>query len=248
MEALVDDALTLLKKLLQIMFRYDIIYTAENEGSNDMAAQSDEVITNGVNKSARKKHYIIFICIAAVCLSLIILSTVCLGKLNFFNLSPRIAKMFIGEDPEVFCANNGETSSLYQMFVYANVTKSGNLILIMTDEQVESWKNSNFYLQLLQKIVGNKRQVVSETVPPADPILKIFYEDADKCGYIISEDYTVVCADENSLSLYFPMLTYPCIAMQVLSGKPSDEISYTYIEYDGAGNIVSEYIWPDDFK
>ena len=179
---------------------------------------------------------------------IIVLGIVCLRNYNFFNLSPQVAKMFTGQDPAAFCESNGETSSLYQMFVYAKVSSKGNLILIMTDEQVENWKNSDFYFQLLQKIVGNKRQVVSEVIPPTDPVLEIFYKDADKCGYAVSDDYTQVYADEDSLSIYFPMLPYPCIAMQVLSGKPSDEICYTYVEYDDAGNIVKEYIWPDDFK
>lgn len=188
---------------------------------------------------------VIWLCVCAV-----FLVVYWCQNLNIFTLSPQVAEMFTGETPEDFCATQGESTSLYNNFLYAKVNRKGELILIMTDTQIDYWKNNSFSMQLLQKIVGTERQIVSVIAPPQETVLLAFYEDADIiCGYEISEDFTHVYADpSDSKILYFPLMPYPCIAMQVLSGKSSDEISYTFIEYDDAGNIVEQFVWPDDVE
>lgn len=195
------------------------------------------------------KNKRILLCIFCVGLCLIIYGVSYIARLNVFVLSPLVAKAFTGNDPETFCSTDGADTTLDGMFICAKVKKSGDLVLVMTDQQIEDWKNGNFYMQVLQKIVGSERQIVTEIIPPADPISQIIYEQADTvCGYEISEDYTRVYAGpEDSKIIYFPLIPHPCLAMQILSGKPSDEISYTFIEYDEEGNIVEQYVWPDDF-
>ena len=195
------------------------------------------------------KNKRLILCILCVGLCLIIYCVSYIAKLNVFVLSPLVAKAFTGNDPESFCSNDGADTTLDGMFICAKVKKNGDLILVMTDQQIKDWKNSNFYMQLLQKIVGSERQIVTEIIPPTDPVSEIIYEKADTvCGYEISEDYTRVYADPgDSKMIYFPFIPYPCLAMQILFGKPSDEISYTFIEYDEEGNIVEQYVWPDDF-
>ena len=195
------------------------------------------------------KNKRILLCILCVGLCLIIYGVSYIAKLNIFVLSPQVAKAFTGNDPETFCSTNGADTTFYRMFTYAKVKKNGDLILVMTDQQIEDWKNGNFYLQLLQKIVGSERQIVTEVIPPTDPFSELFYKDADiLCGFEISEDYTRIYADpEDGTFLYFGFVPHACLAMQVLSGKPSDEISYTFIEYDEEGNIVEQFVWPDDF-
>jgi len=195
------------------------------------------------------KNKRLILCILCVGLCLIIYCVSYIAKLNVFVLSPLVAKAFTGNDLETFCSTDGADTTFYRMFTYAKVKKNGDLILVMTDQQIEDWKNGNFYLQLLQKIVGSERQIVTEVIPPTDPFSELFYKDADiMCGFEISEDYTRIYADpEDGTFLYFGFVPHACLAMQVLSGKPSDEISYTFIEYDEEGNIVEQFVWPDDF-
>ena len=205
--------------------------------------------SNALESILKIKKILVIAMILLICVYVAIEAIAFCLEVNVFVLTPQVAEMFTGKSPDDFCATKGESTSLYKTFLYAKVNSKGNLILVMTDTQIDYWKNNNFYMQLLQKIVGTDRQIVSEIVVPQDPVSLVFYEDADiVCGYEISEDFTHVYADpSDSKFLYFPLMPYPCIAMQVLSGKSSDDISYTFIEYDDAGNIVEQFVWPDDF-
>ena len=143
------------------------------------------------------KNKRLILCILCVGLCLIIYCVSYIAKLNIFVLSPLVAKAFTGNDPETFCSTDGADTTLDGMFTYAQVKKNGDLILVMTDQQIEDWKNGNFYLQLLQKIFGSERQIVTEVIPPTNPFFEMVYKGADTvvCGYEISEDYTRVYAD-----------------------------------------------------
>ena len=212
--------------------------------------ESNEFGTTYVSNAKMKKYALVGICVAFIIVLLVISGVKFFEKINVFTLSPKVAKIFTGESPEDFCSGDEQNFSLrHTFYTYAKVDRQGNLVLVMTDDQIDNWKNADFYLQLLQKIVGNERQVVSEIIPPEDSFFHtLFYEKADVlCPYEISEDYTHVYAGpEDDDFLYFPILPYMCITMQVLSGKNSDEISYTFTEFDKDGNIIEEYVWPDD--
>ena len=100
-------------------------------------------------------------------------------------------------------------------------------------------------MQILQKILGKEKEIVSKIIVPTDPIYGTLYEDADvHCGFEISDDYSKIIAgpgDDKSYSLIVPNA---CLLMQVLQGVPSDKISVEYLEIDSNSRVTKRMCWP----
>lgn len=166
--------------------------------------------------------------------------------LNEFTMSSVLCKyLFDGMSPEEFCRKKGKGTLLYKGYTNVTVTDDDFLVLKLTDEELEEWKNSSKHMQILQKILGEEKQIVSEIVPPTDVAFGTLYEDADMdCGFEISEDYSKIIADAGDDQNYEAVVPYACIMMQVLSRKPSQDIYVEYTVFDSNGKISKYLSYP----
>jgi len=72
---------------------------------------------------------------------------------NKFELSPTVCEYMLGVSPEIFVKEKGKDTILENSYTYANIGKDGVLLLILSDTELNNWKNSRLDLQVLQKIM-----------------------------------------------------------------------------------------------
>ena len=166
-------------------------------------------------------------------------------NLNEYRLPYGICRAVLGTDPQTFCETNGKETLLENRYVKASVTEDNVLILQLTDSQVESWKNSDVYLQILQKLVGEEKKVVSKSSPPSSPIFKVLYDEVDSCGIEVSDDYTKILAEEDDSRLFYAhILQSACLTIQLISGKPIENILVEYTVRNSKGILIEHIILP----
>lgn len=161
-----------------------------------------------------------------------------------YRISSKICKFLFDMYPEKFCKTKGMDTLLENGYTDAFVTSDQFLILRLTNSQLEAWKNSDVYLQILQKMVGEEKQIVSQIIPPTDLVYGTLYEGADLSGWEIAEDYTTINVGPGIDRSYIMVVPRACLMMQVLSGRPSEEISVDYYEIDVNGNVYSHIVFP----
>lgn len=162
-----------------------------------------------------------------------------------YEISPKLCTTILGVEPVEFCDTKGANTILFNGFTSAEVNKNGNLILSLTEKELFYWKNSRVDLQILQKVVGEERNIGIKPTPPSDKIMKLLYDNAEQsCGFEISDDYTKIIANPGDDITYFAVIPSACIAMQLFNGKQSDEITVEYVETNEDGEIVKRIIWP----
>ncbi|MBQ8416621.1 MAG: hypothetical protein IJX13_06980, partial [Clostridia bacterium] len=165
--------------------------------------------------------------------------------LNEYRLSNKICETVFGIDSKTFFETKGKVTLLENGYTSATINNDGTLILQLTDSQSDQWRNSNKRLQILQKILGEERQVVTKIIPPTDPVYGTLYEDADiHCGCDISEDYSQIIARPGDDKSYQAVVPFACLMMQVLEGRPSDEIFVEYLELDSSGDVTTHICLP----
>lgn len=166
------------------------------------------------------------------------------SELNEFRLSNKICVTLFGVDSQTFYETKGKDTLLENGYTKAAITDDV-LVLYLTDSQVDSWRNSNIFLQILQKIMGDDKEIVPQVIVPTDPVYSMLYEDADlQCGFEISDDYSKIVAGPGDDKTYSMIVPRACFTMQVLQGKPSDEISVEYLEYNADGVLTSHFFLP----
>ena len=130
-------------------------------------------------------------------------------------------------------------------YTLAEVTEDNTLILKLTDHEVDSWRNHELCLQILQKILGEEKKIVSQIIPPTDSLAQIFYENADiDCGFDISDDYSKIVMRPEDDESYILVVPKACLLMQVLEGVPSDEIFVEYFSLDENGEVIQHITFP----
>lgn len=166
-------------------------------------------------------------------------------ELQEFRLSTKICKTIFGVDSKDFYNTKGKNTLLENGYTKVELTEDDVLILHLTEAQVDSWRNSNVSLQILQKILGADKKIVSQIIAPTDPLYSIFYIDADtQCGFEISDDFSKIVAGPGDDKTYWLVIPPACLMMQVLQGKPSEEISVEYFEYNSEGDLTSHAFFP----
>ena len=144
----------------------------------------------------------------AVLLAAVLIAIACgffYTQYTVFELSPMILKAMVGKDisPEGFLLTKGKDTALFNAYTYARVNRDGNLILIMSEEEIIAYKNSNIDVRLgvFQRILGEERDIGVEPYMPEDDLVKTFLDGLDTCGLEISYDYTKIyeSPDDNSL-------------------------------------------------
>jgi len=162
-----------------------------------------------------------------------------------YQLSDKICQTVFGIDPQTFCEKNGKDTLLENGFTSAMVTSDDTLVLQLTNIQSGNWRNSEVSLQILQKILGSEKEIVSKIIPPTDSFYGAFYENADTaCGFEISDDYSKVTAGPGDDKSYQLIVSRACLLMQVFKGIPSDNISVEYIELDSEGVVTNRIFLP----
>ena len=73
------------------------------------------------------------------------------SELNEFRLSNKICVTLFGIDSQTFYETKGKDTLLENGYTKASITDD-ILVLYLTDEQVDSWRNSNIFLQILQNL------------------------------------------------------------------------------------------------
>ena len=162
--------------------------------------------------------------------------------MNEYRLSSKICQTAFGVDSATFYKTKGKDTLLERGYTSATLTTDDVLVLQLTDAQLEQWRNSDVYLQILQKILGEEKKIVSQINPPTDPVFGILYDGADTCGYEISDDYSKIVAGPGDDKSYKLVIPQACFMVQVLAGKASEEISVEYLEINEEG-VITEHIF-----
>ena len=178
---------------------------------------------------------------------------------NVYRLSPDVCGVVISGEitPQSFVETEGADTELYNGYTYATVDKDGYLILVLSNDQRDAWKNSDFLLKVLATLWEGKRDIGVAPIDwendwsddPndfADRFAKLFSEEAVACGLELSYDYRTVIGETGDNTFYFPWFIHMGVFMQLLEGVPSDEIRVEYIEYGANGDVVERVVWPDD--
>ena len=161
------------------------------------------------------------------------------------HISPMLCEsMLYGITPTDFCTTKGAGTFLEGRYLQAHVDDDGCLILTLENETISEWKNSFTFLQILQCVLGENRDI-GITIDYSKDFLDMM-KDAHACGYEISEDFTKVVESSEDSSWYFPFTTLACAIMQVFEGKTCTEIKVEHIEIDADGKVIDTFIFPDD--
>ena len=124
------------------------------------------------------------------------------------------------------------------------------MLLFLTDDEIDEWRNSCIQLQILQRYYGDERVIVTEVIPVEGEnfsLMASLYKNANKsCGFDISDDYTKIVAGPGDDKTYFLVIPYACLLMQVIEGKPSDEIVVEYTVVDADGNVTERIVIPPE--
>ena len=165
---------------------------------------------------------------------------------NFYRLDPEMSKFIVFETPEDFCEKKGEGGIWQDNYTFAFVDPKGYLILILTDEQVQIYKNNLYTLQILQAVLGNTRDIGVQITDETD--FFGFIEFAPTCGIKVSEDYKTFTKGPGGNRFYVPFVAEACMQLQFINGVPSEEIGVDYYLYDENGNVKQHISYPEDLN
>ena len=165
---------------------------------------------------------------------------------NFYRLNPEMSKFIVFETPEDFCEKKGEGGIWQDNYTFAFVDPKGYLILILTDEQVQIYKNNLYTLQILQAVLGNTRDIGVQITDETD--FFGFIEFAPTCGIKVSEDYKTFTKGPGGNRFYVPLIAEACMQLQFINGVPSEEIGVDYYLYDENGNVKQHISYPEDMN
>ena len=165
---------------------------------------------------------------------------------NFYRLNPEMSKFIVFETPEDFCEKKGEGGIWQDNYTFAFVDPKGYLILILTDEQVQIYKNNLYTLQILQAVLGNTRDIGVQITDETD--FFGFIEFAPTCGIKVSEDYKTFTKGPGGNRFYVPFVAEACMQLQFINGVPSEEIGVDYYLYDENGNVKQHISYPEDLN
>lgn len=160
-------------------------------------------------------------------------------------ISPLDCEKVFGVTPEKFCRTNGENTVWYGRYISAEIDDAGNLVVVTSDTQIQKIIDEDPRMHILQLCIGNKDKIVTEIIPPTDPLYKSLYDNFE-IGYTeISEDYTKIVADIRDLIFYSTIFMGACSKLQILSGVPAGEVRVELIVHRN-NEILYELVYPDD--
>ena len=165
---------------------------------------------------------------------------------NKIIIDPNDCEALFHLTPEEFCNTKGKGTHIENRYTFARVNKKGYLILVLSDKELNYWKSMRHDVAILQAVLDKDIGVdMSRYLEDKDHIMYGFFENADKCGFEISDDYSSIIASPNDDRGYFPFIMQGCIFMQMCEGIPTDEIRVEYIVLDENQNIIEKIVHPD---
>ena len=185
----------------------------------------------------------IMVILIALMTAISALSVYIIGQYNIYKLDPVVCEFVIG-DPHEFCETKGKDHLLENNYTYAFVDKKENLILIMSRDDIQDYKNASYDLQILQAVLGDSKDIGVEINYENDPLYYIEY--APNCGMEISDDFKTISQSKGDVTYIGPLLS-ACFKMQLLEGVPSEEISVEFIRYNQDGTVYKVMEFPRDF-
>ena len=139
------------------------------------------------------------------------------SNLSTFELSPEICQIVTGKTSYDFQNSHGKNTTIKFGYTFSKLDNKENLILIMTDRQIELWKKS-YYTEDFIYLSQNESVIVSEDF--SEVIVKCNNENASKelvaGGVIVRE----------------------CVFKQVLEKKSSDDIKVNFKVFDEKTGIL----------
>ena len=175
---------------------------------------------------------------------------------NVYVLSPDVCGVVLSSEitPQIFVETSGADTALYGNYTYARVTQKGELLLVLSNEERDQWKQSDFGLRILATLWEGKRDIGVTPFDlendflgdPMSELEKILYKGALESGLEISDDYRQVIAEPGDDTVFFPWFIHMGVMMQLTNGVPSDQIRVEYIEYGENGEVTERVVWPDD--
>ena len=80
-------------------------------------------------------------------------------RYDVYRLSPNVCTVVLDTSPKEFMNDQGEGTILDGGYTYAKIDTKGNLVLILTKEESDAWKNSDFGIQILAKLWEGERDI-----------------------------------------------------------------------------------------
>ena len=202
----------------------------------------------------RKKVFMgvsISLAVILICLVVILLTIYFATKPTYTELilSPRLCELALYTSPEKFVESQGASGniSLKNGYTDAKIDKDGNLVLILSEKELKAWKNARPDLKVLQSVLGSSKDIgVYVDASQCDEILKPLIENADTCGFEISDDYSLIIASHSDNVTYFPFILSACLFMQIIEGKT--EVGVEYYQYNEVGEIIDYEVYPKEMK
>ena len=168
------------------------------------------------------------------------------AKYDAYKISPTMCRNLFGTTPQSFVDDGGKETIIENSYTYAKVTRKGNLLLVLSNEERDAWKNTEVVLQILRRQWDAKKDIGVEYQEYMDLTETFLINPSLRSGLELSEDYTRVTAYPDDDTSYYSLFMRMGILMQLFEGVPCDDIYVEYIEYSKNNQIQKRLVWPDD--
>ena len=144
-----------------------------------------------------------------------------ISSLNTFVIPSSIAEYVVGDTPASFVENKGHDTFFEGNFAYSKVDKDNNLILKLTDSQLDNLK-----LKLISEISNAKQK----------------YHISKNYDKITVRTYRETAVDDMVMSLG---MVYSCAMYQLLNEIEPQSIKVEWYLIDaGNGTVLDSLFWP----
>ncbi len=144
--------------------------------------------------------------------------------------------------PTEFCETEGEGTFFENGYLDAYVHEDGCLILKVTQSKIEEWKATDYYMEILQKALGEERDIGVEV--GRNQVEYDLLHCVNEGDFIISEDFTSITSTENGNPIVYGFLLVACVKMQIINGGDCS-ISCTLFETNNDGELFELSKFPE---
>lgn len=159
---------------------------------------------------------------------------------NVYKFSPAVCAGVFSKTPEEFV----ETSLLD--CTYKKVDREGNLIIVMTDDEVDSWGWLYWDNELIRRLQGKGRDPNFVESIINNPMAIYAINDAETSGVKVSEDCTQVVYEGDVDPFFLAFVLPACLLRQTVSGVDFDKVKIEFTFYDKYGEVEYQSTFPGD--
>ena len=166
---------------------------------------------------------------------------------NYYKISPVICELAIGSSPEEFVNTSGVDTMLFRGYTYSKLDTDGNLILILSDKELEQWKKTSLSLEILRIVTNDAIDLgIDERYTPENFIEEISINSAKRVKMQVSSDFTEITYGEEGSRIISGYLVNACAIMQIINGFDINEYRIEEIMYNNEGDILVHNLWTSD--